>query len=91
MRLHCTIQTSFLYAFAYPKNASHSFGGYMFRPLYNTSPWRLTRGAFHKAAPFVSCNYRVFKSMKDKQKIYGCRLYWLVSQVAGNSNFLEAE
>jgi hypothetical protein len=41
------------YMLLLPKNASHSFGGQHVPPLYYTSPWRLTRGAFYKAAPLL--------------------------------------
>jgi len=74
-----------------PKNASRSFGGYMFQPRYYTSPWRLTRGVSTRLRLLLLVIITYFKSMKGQQKIHGCGSYWLLSQVAGNSNFLEAE
>jgi hypothetical protein len=83
--------SDFLYMLLLPKNVSRSFGGYMFQPRYYTSPWRLTRGVSTRLRLLLLVIITYFKVDEGEQGIYGCGSCWLVSQVAGNSNFLEAE
>jgi hypothetical protein len=74
--------SDFLYMLLLPKNASRSFGGYMFQPRYYTSPWRLTRGVSTRLRLLLLVIITYFKVDEGEQGIYGCGSCWLVSQVA---------